>query len=223
MTVEDTINNPAYDWTRCLRNNELPTNGMLNEAIVEQIRQDYRAELPFNKYFLDDASENQSMRFDRWNSLAADARSLKEWLERQRKYKRRHHEHEIRRLGNSKDPADAVSLKLTYELEKVTEAGLALAARRQQEIIDLDWLIFWATRLVGVLEGGAESFRSRKEMVQVAQRLALGQYFGDVAEGRQRHFEQCVTTKIEVPDADGEPARLPRAPRRTLPRTGAEG
>jgi hypothetical protein len=200
----------TYAWTKCLMEERAPTREELNETVIEKVRADYRAELSFSKYYLDDASENQSERFDRWSSLRADARALREWLERQRKYKRRHHEHEIRRLSNSNNAEDKAQLKLTYELDKVTEASLALAARRQQEVIDLDWMIFWSGRLEGVLEAAKESFDSRKAMIQVAQRLALAQYFGDVAEGRRREFEDRAAAETAV--VPQTPVRRPTAP-----------
>jgi hypothetical protein len=164
---------------------------------IEQIREDYRKELSFSKYYLDDAAEDQPEKFDRWNQKYIDALSEKEIAQRDLKNKKSELDSRARELGSLGETDLLESEMRLYG--KLTESSIANAIEVHPEVIKLKVAFSNAKHLTDVYEGAVEAFQQRRTMIKELERLFVTGYFGDVDVVRESEVKKKIAETTKVP------------------------
>jgi len=166
------------------------------DEFVENLRKEYREDLQFSRYKLDDAVEPQADLFDKWHQKWVD------WIASQETQKRaigeRHVELEMR-LRKALAEEDVETTTVEFKCYKATEAAILSAVDNHKDLKELQLELVRTNKIVNTLRGALEAFQQRKSMIQEMCRLFLVGYFGDVEAVRNREIDEKLARATTVP------------------------
>jgi hypothetical protein len=167
------------------------------KEVIEPIREKYRFDLGFSKYLLDDATENQSDRFDYWNQKYVDAMAYLEAEQRELSEIKTKLEGRLR-LAIADE--DIVIKEDEFECYKSTEGAITSAVEGHKDAKAQKFEIAKSKVLSNTYKGAVEAFSQRKSMIKECSRLAVMSYFGDIHFIRKQREEVkkeiAKTTKV---------------------------
>lgn len=171
---------------------------------VQKIREQFRQDLAFSKFDLDEAAENQPLVFDEWNQRWISENAQLDVLQRGLIEEKAKLDVHIRRH---------IAINNTVELEKLeiyktTEGALTAAIDNNPKISRTVKKIAEQRYLVNVLKGAVESFQQRRSMLKGLIELEIAGYMGDSSDARKRRILQQATHTASSPGS------IPRSPRR---------
>ena len=162
---------------------------------IGRIRREYREQLKFSRWKLDDACENQPELFDRWQQDLVDAMALQEMEKDRLSGVRAELDSKLRKALAEKD--ELVSVE-EFDCYKSTEGAIALSVDNHSDMKKAHLKVAYAVLKVNVLKGATEAFQQRKSMLQQMTQLFITGYFGDVEYGR-KEFDKKVSVEVKIP------------------------
>jgi hypothetical protein len=141
------------------------------DKTTEDYEKEYKEELKFDRYRLDEEYERQPELYMDWAKLYGQVRRERKWAER-----------EVDRVKAT------IGLKVRRDSEelglgkKPTEAAIKEIILTSEEVIEAQNYFFQVYELVYILEGAVKAFEQRKELLKGCGELWKGGYYSSVPE-----------------------------------------
>lgn len=172
---------------------------------IETIREEYRQEAKFSRYFLDEAAEGQALLYDKWHQRHVDLMADQEATSRELSELKSTLDGEIRALAAEGDPT---ILANKFGIYKVTESAVANAIDINENVKTLQKKLAKIKYYTNSVRGIIDSLQQRKSMIKELGELAVMSYFGDIdyirqqrkQSGQNKEIEKEIASKTKVPD-----------------------
>lgn len=155
------------------------------------IKNKYREDLKLNKLSLDDHSEEQHMRAEKWYSCYIEMKDISGIIKLLLDEEKAKIDSEIRL-------SDSDNLRKKFKIDKLTVDSITSAINRDKRYLRMLYFLNMANKRRDILLNAKESFKERSSMIWVLKDLHKSMY-----------FERNVDSKRDE-DKIGETVRIPR-------------